>query len=769
MGKLVVLRLDGDALEQGFRVTLAICEEGSSNATHSVIEVTGYLPAAPELATHVNRHWLETYRRLGVPYRLEAIGITYGGSINQRISECLESADELRSRLTAWLNSESFRPIDRRLREVLYRDETIRFVIRTEDKHLQKLPWHLWDLIERYPFAEVALSATKIECIAPPPKTPLKTQVKILAILGHSAGINVEADRKLLENLPNCETTFLVEPKHHQINDQLWEQSWDIIFFAGHSETQGETGRIYINPTDSLTINELWYALKKAVERGLKLAIFNSCDGLGLARQLDDLQIPQMIVMRELVPDQVAQEFLKYFLTAFAGGKSLYLAAREARERLQGLESQFPCASWLPVICQNLAQQPLTWPTAPPIPTQHWWHKWRRVLVASAAVTGVVMGMRMLGVLQPWELKAFDYLMQLRPAEKPDPRLLIVQVTAEDIAKLGGEYPLQDKTLLRLLQKLKEYQPSAIGLDIYRDRKEGEGRAQLIKYLKENERIIPICVVPSARFPQGVAPPPELSNERLGFADVVLDPDRIVRRHLIAMNPPAVSPCSAYYALSFQLALRYLKAKDISLKFITENHWKLGTLDLIRLEDNTGFYQKRVSLDGFQVLLNYHSKPSQEIAEQVTLTDVLNNQLKSEVVKDKIVLIGVTDSIVKDEFDTPYSQEIRGLMLHAQMLSQLLSAVENRRALLWFLPLWVDAGWVWGWALVGGILTVYFLSSPIRLGLTGTVAIASLNGIGLILLLTAGCVLAIVPSALALVATGGSIVAYRTVKSQKPQ
>ncbi len=486
MGKLVVLRLDGDALEQGFRVTLAICEEGSSHATHSVIEVTGYLPAAPELATHVNRHWLETYRRLGVPYRLEAIGITYGGSVNQRISECLESADELRSRLTAWLDSESFRPIDRRLREELYRDETIRFVIRTEDKHLQKLPWHLWDLIERYPFAEVALSATKIECIAPPPKTPLKTQVKILAILGHSAGINIEADRKLLENLPNCETTFLVEPKHHQINDQLWEQSWDIIFFAGHSETQGETGRIYINPTDSLTINELWYALKKAVERGLKLAIFNSCDGLGLARQLDDLQIPQMIVMRELVPDQVAQEFLKYFLTAFAGGKSLYLAAREARERLQGLESQFPCASWLPAIYQNLAQQPLTWPKAPPIPTQHRWQRWRRVLVASAAVTSVVMGIRMLGVLQPLELKAFDYLMQLRPAEKPDPRLLIVQVTAEDIAKLGGEYPLQDKTLLRLLQKLEEYQPRALGLDIYRDRPEGEGDTELVKYLQKS-------------------------------------------------------------------------------------------------------------------------------------------------------------------------------------------------------------------------------------------------------------------------------------------
>ena len=162
MGKLVVLRLDGEVLEQGFRVNLAICEEGNSQTSRSVIEMTGYLPAAPDLATHLNHHWQETYRHLGAPYRLEAIGITYGGSVNQRISECLESAKELRSHLTAWLDSEAFRPIDRRLREELHRDETIRFLIRTQDKYLQKLPWHLWDLIERYPKAEIALGATKV-------------------------------------------------------------------------------------------------------------------------------------------------------------------------------------------------------------------------------------------------------------------------------------------------------------------------------------------------------------------------------------------------------------------------------------------------------------------------------------------------------------------------------------------------------------------------------------------------------------------------------
>lgn len=204
-----------------------------------------------------------------------------------------------------------------------------------------------------------------------------------------------------------------MEPQRKELTDQLWGNSWDILFFAGHSSSQGKdcTGRIYLNPTDSLTIGELRYALRKAVERGLQLAIFNSCDGLGLARDLADLQIPQMIVMREPVPDLVAQEFLKYFLKGFASGEPFYLAVREARERLQGLEDKFPCATWLPAICQNLAEAPPSWeqitgnvellpleplPLPPPPPSP----KITVAFLSSVVVTALVCGLRFLGLLQ---------------------------------------------------------------------------------------------------------------------------------------------------------------------------------------------------------------------------------------------------------------------------------------------------------------------------------------------------------------------------------
>ena len=355
MTKLVVLKLDGD-LEQGIRVTLEIGKLGSRPET----ETTGSLPAAASLLKAIDR-WRSTYRCLGNSARIKAISLNYDGDITQSREQCLDCATLLHSCLNGWLRSESFRPIRETWLRELKRDYEIRVLIRTSSQPLRQLPWQLWDLVEDYPLAEVALSTPESQQPTALRRPTYRDRVRILAILGNSIGIDVHKDRQLLESLPDAETTFLVEPQRQDINEQLWEQPWDILFFAGHSKTIGDTGHIYINQTDSLTLGDLEYALKTVVRNGLQLAIFNSCDGLGLARTLQQLQIPELIVMREPVPDQVAQEFLTGFLAAFASGQELYLAERTARERLQGLEDRFPCASWLPVMFQHPAATPPKW------------------------------------------------------------------------------------------------------------------------------------------------------------------------------------------------------------------------------------------------------------------------------------------------------------------------------------------------------------------------------------------------------------------------
>ncbi len=357
MAKLVLLDIEGD-LNQGASVTLEIREQFRA-ATQT--RQKGKLPPDPTLLEQY-RHWQSLYRSLDFLFRIEDLpGQVTNFTRGEAIAACQKAGEILKDSLNNWLNTPSFRPVREKLLEKLMGDETIQVIVQVEDIHIRRLPWHLWDFFERYPFAEVALSSPAYERVETSAHT--RTKVRILAILGSRTGINIEVDRMMLEKLSEkAETLFLFEPQRRELDKWLWdEQGWDILFFAGHSSIWGETGQIWLNRHERVTIGEIKHALKRAIARGLTIAIFNSCDGLGLANYLESLQIPQIIVMREPVPDLVAQEFLQHFIAAFAGGKSLYLSVREAREKLQGLETQFPCATWLPVICQNPSKIPPKW------------------------------------------------------------------------------------------------------------------------------------------------------------------------------------------------------------------------------------------------------------------------------------------------------------------------------------------------------------------------------------------------------------------------
>jgi len=356
--KLVTIKIGKGDFDQGFLAILQIGSKGN----FPVLEVAGSLPPATALLKHYHQ-WRSLYQKtLKAYYRLDVPETQVTNvSRNDFIQECYDLAEVLRNNINIWLDCQQFRPIKERLLEQLIPSEEIRVIWQTEDDRLWQLPWHLWNFFERYPKAEIGLS--RLENQREEKAYFAKNQVRILAVLGHSIGIDIQKDRAILEQLPDTEVVFIVEPQRLELDKQLWFQPWDILFFAGHSSSQMEDnkGQIYINQTDSLSLKDLKNALKAAIAKGLQLAIFNSCDGLGLARELMELHIPQIIVMRESVPDLVAQEFLKHFLQLFAAGQPLYLAVRQARERLQGLEDRFPCASWLPTICQNSVEVPTTW------------------------------------------------------------------------------------------------------------------------------------------------------------------------------------------------------------------------------------------------------------------------------------------------------------------------------------------------------------------------------------------------------------------------
>lgn len=782
MDKRVILTLMEGSFEQGFQVILRISSNGTP--AEGAIQLLGKLPPALKVLDAF-KSWQLAYHQLVMPHcRIKAKRAQV-----TNIS-CIQLGSDLVECLNEWLNSglREWQNIRDGLQRHLSDTDEIELIIQTSDRILRQLPWHLWDFFEHYPLAEVALSDPDYQ---PPKKLLAKNnngKVRILAILGNSQGIDIEKDRAFLEQLSaQAEIEFLVEPHPEELNDRLWEKGWDILFFAGHSSSK-EKGQILLNQNDAITLEQLRYALKKAIAHGLRLAIFNSCEGLGLAQELEDLHMGQVIVMREPVPDAVAQAFLRSFLTAFSGGKSLYGSVREARERLQKLEGQYPYATWLPVICQNPAEVPPTWQELcggikhdyaigtneqrdPPFraPAQRADRQIfpkrsiLKLLLASAVATASVMGIRHLGMLQTWELQAFDQLMRLRPNEAQDPRLLIVTISEEDF-QLKEQKPrigsLSDLALARLLEKLEPYQPRAIGLDIYRDFPVELGHADLAKRLRHSKRFFAICKV-STNDP-GIAPPPEIPAERLGFSDFVIDPDGILRRYLLAMNPGSTSPCTTPYALSAQLAFRYLAAEGIFAKYTPKGELQLGNVIFKRWRSHMGGYQQ-VDDWGYQIPLNYRSHHSPlEIAETVTLKDALTGKVKPEAVKDRIILIGVAARSAGDYFATPYSasqetyEEMPGVIAHAQMVSQILSAVKDGRPLLWVWPIWGEILWVWGWSFVGGLLAWRFQSIH-YLGLAAGASLLSLYGLGFGFLLTGGW-MPLVPSALALLTTGTSVI-----------
>ncbi len=751
MSKLIVLNLGKGDFNQGFPTVIAQLWQTD---TPTPMQFTGGLPGAPQLE-HLYQRWQQMYTTLYASlgwrsgeladFEIDEEDVTH---ISQTDFDNL--CQQLQDNLNTWLNSSLFLNIDRKLRTQLSPKEEIRCIITAESGQVLKLPWCLWHFFSDYPQAEIALSLPEYARSLKTNPQKTKGKVRILAILGDRHGIDIEKDQNLLRQLPNVELKFLVEPNRSQLTEQLWQSGWDILFFAGHSSSQGK-GRMLLNSGESLTIDQLKYGLQKAIAQGLQLAIFNSCDGLGLAQDLANLHLPQVIVMREPVPDRVAQEFLKYFLALFSGGKTLYAAVREARERLQSLEHDFPCATWLPAICQNPAEISPTWEDLCGgrlglyLPRPNFRHL-PAVFLSSFSVTLIVVLIRLFGGLQPLELAAFDQLMQLRPKEEPDSRLLVINITDEDIQAQGQEPrqgSLSDKYLNLLLVKLEQYQPIAIGLDIYRDFSVSANQPELAKRMQKSDRLIAICKRPDPKYdPTGISPPPEIPETRLGFSDFVEDNDGVLRRHLLAMTPnPISSNCTAATAFSVQLAFIYLKKQGITAKFTPNWDLQLGNKTFPRLQNPTGGYQS-IDAQGSQILLNYRFSPSvPAIAPQVTLSQVLNGQINPNALKNRIILIGVTSNSSSDYWYTPNgknpSEIVPGVIIQAQMVSQILSAALDQRPLLWVWQQWVDIFWVLGWSFTGSLLA-WYLRKITYVSIAITAASAMLFGFCLILLTQGG-------------------------------
>ena len=368
------------------------------------------------------------------------------------------------------------------------------------------------------------------------------------------------------------------------------------------------------------------------------------------------------------------------------------------------------------------------------------WHSrpiksWQRsaviILTSSMAIACLVIGIQHLGWLQSWDLRAFDRLMQLRPIESPDSRLLLITIDEADIQyqnqqNMSLRWSLADEALAQLLAKIQPYQPRTIGIDIYRDFAVDSDYPDLAQELQTSDRLYAVCKVPSPQdgTPEGTPPPPEVPASRLGFSDFVADSGDIIRRQLLHLTPPTAASCTAEYAFSLQLALDYLSKQGIESDVTPKGYLQIGTTTFTPISNYSGGYQN-VDAAGYQILLNYRSLNSPtNIAQQISLRDILSDLMASQLkdlIKDRLIIIGVTASSSTDDWQTPYSQQssslqkqIPGVFVQAQMTSQIISAVADNRPLIWWWSNFWSIIWIAVWSLIGGMLG-WYLRRPLWL------------------------------------------------------
>ena len=371
----LVLKLGDGNFQQGFPESVV---EVSTNAGNSK-KLNCNLPPVPELP-ETYKKWQTQYRGL-VGGQARGFKNTYPTQCS--VVDCEKYYQELSTTINNWLND---LPIIRQLEEILKSqesggDHTIFLEVNTQQVNDRKIKYllhqlHLeyWDLFNSYQ-VENCLSLHQVNSDSPETTTKVESElVEVLGIVGDDTGIDLNEDKKLIDNLRSrgANPVFLPKVGDKYLTrvdfNQLWESRWDILIFTGHSDTrlEGETGVIHLNTNEFLDFQEIKETLNEAKRLGLKLAIFNSCDGLGLAEQLKDLGIT-VIVWREPVPCKIASLFLNYFLNEFTNkaDESIYRAMWAARKRLEelhpDLKKKLAGVTSLPLVIHNGSQEPSTW------------------------------------------------------------------------------------------------------------------------------------------------------------------------------------------------------------------------------------------------------------------------------------------------------------------------------------------------------------------------------------------------------------------------
>ncbi|MDC0835936.1 adenylate/guanylate cyclase domain-containing protein [Geitlerinema sp. CS-897] len=326
-----------------------------------------------------------------------------------------------------------------------------------------------------------------------------------------------------------------------------------------------------------------------------------------------------------------------------------------------------------------------------------WLWQWRGAIASVPGVTVVLMALRFAGALQPLELAAYDLLLRWRPLEPTASRVVLVGITENDITETLARPTLSDGELAQIIETIREANPRAIGLDIYRDLPHPPGSDRLDRTFSTTPNLVGIRkVVGWNGNPPIDADAVLMELGQVGANDIKSDDDGKMRRAYLFIRSRTSELVTG---LGLQLAKQYLAPYDIEPEPAPHDPetMLLGTATFPRFQTYDGGYV-RADDRGYQILIDYRNT---SIA-RVSLTEVMSGTVDPDFFRDRVVLMGYVAESANDIHFTPLGH-MTGVEIQAHVTQQIIATALGERRVMRSLSEPVEWLWIVAWILVASL------------------------------------------------------------------
>jgi len=351
------------------------------------------------------------------------------------------------------------------------------------------------------------------------------------------------------------------------------------------------------------------------------------------------------------------------------------------------------------------------------------------IVVVSLGIFAATLGMREQRWLQGPELRIRDWYVRHAPArESAKPTVVVVEITEDDIRE-QRHYPFNDRVLAEVLSALVRADARVIGLDIYRDLPVPPGEAQLDALLRREPRILAVRNFVDSDS-GGIPGPSALHGTgRLGFNDLPLDLDGVVRRGLLFLDNGSGE---IDYAFALRVAIAALKPDGVRAASDPDRpEWlRLGPTTIRPFAGNDGGYTGEDD-SGYQFLLDFAE--SSGGFDIIPFGSLLRGEIAPERLRDRIVLVGVNarsapDLLLVPLRDRAANDTLPGVELHAHLIAQLMRYGRGESEPIRVVPAARETATLLVAALLGALLGSRVRRAPAIVG--AVVAGAAIIGFG---------------------------------------